>query len=149
MAKTKEKVLFAAGTAKPYVDRALRDEAFRENLRTAFEAGREIYNDLAPPRGLSGVAARVARDEEIQQNLRRAISELRLAADRLQGQKKHSHTARNALLLLVGIAIGLFFNPYTGPEARRRVKNRFASDGRDEFAYPDARQTHNPEPPAL
>jgi hypothetical protein len=140
MAKTKEKVIFAAGTAKPYIDRALRDEEFRENLRTAFAAAREIYDDLTPPRGVSSLAARVAKDEEIQQNLRTAVSELRHAADRLQ-QRKRSHTARNVLLVLVGVVIGLFLNPYTGPETRRWAKDRFARDGRDEFAYPDVTQS--------
>jgi hypothetical protein len=139
MAKTRDKVIFAAGSAKPYIDRALRDEEFRENLRTAFTAAREIYNELAPPRGVSSVAARVARDEEIRQNLRTAVSEVRLAADRLQ--RKESHTTRNVLLLLAGVVIGLFLNPYTGPETRRWARDRFARNGRDEFAYPDVTQS--------
>ena len=110
MAKTKEKVIFAAGSAKPYVDRAFRDEEFRENLRTAFAAARDVYSELVR-RGVSSVATRVATDDEIQQNLRKAISELRQAADRLQGKRRESHTARNVLLVLLGVVIGLFFNP--------------------------------------
>jgi hypothetical protein len=145
MAKAKEKVVLAAGTAKPYVDRAMHDEEFRENLRAAFGAAREIYNELAPPKGVSGVATRLATDEEIQQNLRKTVSELRHAADRLQRQKE-SHMARNVLLLLLGLAIGLFFNPYTGPETRRWVKDRLSGNGRDEFAFPDV--THNSAPVA-
>jgi hypothetical protein len=137
MANTKERVLDAAGTARPYVDRALHDEELRENLRAAFAAVRDIYADLNPPRGAAGVAARVATDEEIRQNLRKAVAELRAASDRLQ-QKEESHLLRNVLLLLAGVAIGLFFNPYTGPDTRRWVKDKVSRGGRDEFAYPDS-----------
>jgi hypothetical protein len=144
MANTKERVASAAGSARPYVDRAFRDEELRENLRSAFSAARDIYNELAPPKGVSGVAARLASDEDIQQNLRTAIAELRQAGDRLAGQKEQSHTARNIVLVLLGIAIGLFLNPYTGPESRRWVKDRFSHNGRDDLAYPDI--THNSEP---
>lgn len=135
MPKTKEKIAFAAGTAKPYVDRALRDEEFRENLRSAFSAARDVYTELAPPRGVTGVAARVATDEEIRQNLRKAVTDLRSAAERLQEQKK-SHTTRNLLLLFAGILIGIFFNPYTGPETRRWTRDRISGSS-DEFAFPD------------
>ncbi len=140
MAKTKDRVLSAAESAKPYVDRALRDEEFRENLRAAFLAARDIYNELTPPRGVSAVAQRVATDEEIQQNLRRAIAELRSAADRLQRRKRQSHLTRNLLLIFAGVAVGLFFNPYTGPEARRWARERI-SGRRDTFSYPNGSQS--------
>jgi hypothetical protein len=144
MAGTKDRVASAAGSARPYVDRAFRDEELRDNLRAAFSAARDVYNELAPPKGVSGVAARLASDEDIQQNLRTAVAELRLAGERLQGQRAPSHTGRNIALVLLGIAIGLFFNPYTGPETRRWVRDRFSNNGRDDLAYPDV--SHNAEP---
>jgi len=128
MAMTKDRVKYAAGTAKPYVGRALYDEEFRENLRAAFAAAREIYEELGGQRGLSSVASRVATDEDIHANLRRAIKELRQAADRLQERESsRSHGFRNVALLAAGIAIGIFFNPFTGPVTRRWVKSRVAS----------------------
>jgi hypothetical protein len=39
-------------------------------------------------------------------------------------QGKDSHTGRNASLLLAGIALGVLFNPATGPDTRRWLKDR-------------------------
>ncbi len=120
--------MYAADTAKPYLGRALRDEEFRENLRAAFAAGRAIYEELSSQRGISSIASSVATDEEIHGNLRRAIKELQQAADRIQGRKAaKSHGFRNFLLILGGVAIGIFFNPFTGPTTRRWVMGKTGS----------------------
>lgn len=126
MAATKDRVMYAAGTAKPYLGRALHDEEFRDNLRAAFAAARAIYEELSRQRGFSGIASSVATDEDIHGNLRRAIKELQQAADRIQGREaaRKSHTFRNVALLVGGVAIGIFFNPLTGPAARRWVTGR-------------------------
>src|SRR4051812_9452364 len=131
MPKTKDKVLDVAGTARPYVDRAMHDEELRDHVREAYGAARAIYDQLVQPRGVTGIAARVASDDEIQQNMRRTVDELRLAANRLQHKK--SHSGRNMFLLVVGIVLGALFNPVTGPETRRWVKNRLS--GSDDFGY--------------
>jgi gas vesicle protein len=119
--------MYAAETARPYVGRALRDEEFRSNLRTAFAAARAIYDELGSQRGLQSVASRVATDADIQQNLGRAIAELRQAAERLQRAEREqakSHTIRTVALILSGVVIGVLFNPFTGPETRRWVKSK-------------------------
>ena len=128
MPKTTDRVLYAADTAKPYLGRALHDEEFRDNLRAAFAAARAIYDELSRQRGVSGIAATAATDEEIHSNLRRSIKELQQAADRLQGRKvERSHRFRNVMLVFTGIAIGIFFNPFTGPAARRWVTGKGGS----------------------
>jgi hypothetical protein len=132
MATTKDRVMYAADTAKPYLGRAFQDEEFRDNLRAAFAAARAIYDELSRQRGVSSIAATAATDEEIHANLRRSIKELQQAADRLQDRRaEKSHTFRNIALIAVGIAIGIFFNPFTGPTARRWVTRRAggSSDG--------------------
>ena len=73
MAVTKDRIMYATETAKPYLGRALRDDEFRDNLRAAFAAARAIYEELGSQRGFSSVASRAATDEEIHANLRRAI----------------------------------------------------------------------------
>jgi hypothetical protein len=132
MAKTKDKVSDAAGTVKPYVERALRDEELRENVRNAYESARSIYNELLGNRGVSGVAARVATDTDIQAELRSAVAELRTAADRVQG--KQEHTGRNTGLLLIGIVLGVLFNPLTGGQTRKWLSDRLLGGG-DDFTY--------------
>jgi hypothetical protein len=128
MANAKDKLQ----DAKPYVRRAIQDEELRDNLRSAFATARDVYDELIGNRGVTGVATRVASDKDIQDQLRSAIDDLRSAADRIQGQE--AHKSRNSSLLLVGIALGLLFNPFTGPETRRWLKDKIFGED-EEFGY--------------
>ena len=132
MAKTKDKVFDRAGGARPYIERAMKDEELRQNVRNAFESARSVYNELLGGRGAIPVAARVATDKEIQDRLREAIDELRQAADRVQGKKDHG--GRNATLLIAGIALGILFNPVTGPATRKWLADTVLG-GDDDFTY--------------
>ena len=118
MAKAKDRV----ADAKPYVKRAIQDEELRDSLRSAFDTARDVYDELIGGRGVTAVAGRVATDKDIQDQLRSAIQDLRDAADRIQG--KDEHKGRNTSLLLAGIALGILFNPMTGPETRRWLKDK-------------------------
>jgi hypothetical protein len=132
MAKTKDKVSDAAGNVKPYVDRALHDAELRENVRSAYESARTIYNELIGKRSVGGLASRLATDKDIQDELRQTIQELRKAADRVQGREEHK--SRNGVLLLFGIALGALFNPLTGSQTRKWLSNRLFGGG-DDFTY--------------
>src|ERR671938_1991740 len=132
MAKTKDKVLDKASGAKPYIERALKDEDLRMNVRNAFESAREVYNELIGGRGAIPLATRVATDKEIQARLKEAIEELREAADRVQGKKEHG--TRNTMLLLTGIALGILFNPVTGPQTRKWLSDTLFGSS-DDFTY--------------
>ncbi len=129
MANARNKVYGTVGDVRPYVERALRDEKLREDVMSAFGTARELYNELLGGRGAVTVAARVATDDEIRDKLRDAVDDLRNAADRLQGKK--DHTGRNTTLLIAGVVLGILFNPITGPETRRWVKDMIG--GGDEF----------------
>jgi hypothetical protein len=117
---------------KPYVERAIKDEEFRDNLKSAFFAARDVYDELMGPRGVSGKAVRVASDKEMRDNLKSAIDDLRNAADRIQHGE--SHKGRNTLLV-TGIALGiLLFNPMTGSDTRKWLKDVVFGE-EDEFGY--------------
>ena len=129
MASTKDKI----SDVRPYVERALKDEDLRDNVLGALVAARDAYNDLMGDRhGVTAVASRLATDKDVQDNLKKAVDELRTAADRIQG--KDDHTARNTFLLLTGITIGLLFNPVTGPATRRWVRDKIFGPSED-FSY--------------
>lgn len=127
--KTKDKVYDAAENVKPYVERAMSDDKLRDDVMSAFSTAKELYNELVGSRGAVTVATRVATDEEIRDKLKDAIDDLRNAAGRLQGKKEHN--GRNTTLLVAGIALGLLFNPITGPETRTWVKDLLG--GGDKF----------------
>jgi hypothetical protein len=132
MAKTTDKLLDKTGGARPYIERALTDEDLRDNVRSAFESAREVYNELLGGRGAVPIATRVATDKEIHDRLRDAIDELREAADRVQGKKDHS--GRNTLLLFTGIALGILFNPISGAQTRKWLSDTLFGSS-DEFTY--------------
>src|SRR5207248_5236595 len=87
---------------------------------------KQAYDELlGGTRGVTTVASRVATDKEIQDNLKTAIDELRSASRRIQGKEEHKGKA--GTLLLAGIALGILFNPITGPETRRFIKEMISS----------------------
>ena len=132
MAKLQERARDRAGDMKPYLERALKDERVRDDVKSAIATAREIYEQLLGGKQFTAAAARVATDKEIQEHLRDAIDDLRDAADRIQG--KSSHGTRNATLLLTGIALGILFNPVTGPGTRRWLQDKVFGEG-EEFEY--------------
>jgi hypothetical protein len=138
MPNTKERVSGAATSARPYVERALRDRELRDNVRNAYTSARAVYDELASRRKVSDAATRLAGDKDIQNELRNAIAELRKAAGRVQAVKRQApepaQAARNALLLLVGIALGLLLNPITGPAVRRLLARKLFGSGNG-FVY--------------
>ena len=125
---TRDKVYGAAENIKPYVDRAMSDDKLRGDLLRAFRTANDLYRELMSDRGEPvRIAARVATDDDIRDRLRDAIDDLRSASVRLQG--KPDHSARNTTLLLVGITLGLLYNPVTGPETRRFIRDMLTGGG--------------------
>ena len=135
--KARDKVYDAAENIKPYVERAMEDEKLRNDVMRAFGNAREIYKDLMGEKSAVTLASRVATDDDIRDKLRDAIEDLRHASERLQGKEKHS--GRNTTLLVAGIALGLLFNPITGPETRRFIKEMLASDTEPDRSTSDSK----------
>jgi len=113
----------AADSIKPYVERAMNDERLRSDLLRAFSTARELYAELAHE-GATAVtlASRVATDEDIRARLRDSIENLRRAGERLQGRRPRT-AGRSSAVLIAGLALGILFNPVTGPETRRFIRD--------------------------
>ena len=121
----------AADNVKPYVERAMTDEKLREDVLRAFGAARELYSELIGDRdGAITLASRVATDDEIRDKLRdgdRGPPERQPTGSRASSERT---AARNSTLLVAGIALGILFNPVTGPETRTWIKELLGGERR-------------------
>jgi len=130
MAKKDGKVAPAVETLKPYLDRALNDKDFRDDLKEALVAARKLYGPLAKDARDDGPmksATRLATDVKMQENLRKALEDFGKAAGTLKGKKQKSHKGRNAMLL-AGLIAGALYNPWTGPQTRDWLMDKVAGD---------------------
>lgn len=143
MNTTKERVADATSHVRPYVERAIRDEELRRNVKEAYTSARALYEQLLAKNDVSTVATKLVGDEDIQIQLRNVVSQLRSAAGRVQTaqqEEKSSRSARNTLLLVAGIAVGLLVNPVTGPSLRGWLKKKVFGSGKG-FVYHDGNGT--------
>jgi len=132
MAKTKDKTL-SPDALRPYVRRAMEDPELREDLLAAFVAARSLYGEIAKGRGVKGKAEKVS-DKDFQRQLQELVGELTDATDRLQGKEGgKGHKARNRVVLLTGVTLGVLYNPWTGPATREWIMNRVAGENGDGF----------------
>ena len=148
MAKKDLKVAPAVETLKPYLDRALNDKDFRDDLKEAMSAAKKLYGPLVKDaRGDGAVksASRLATDAKVQENLRKALEDFGKAAGSLKGKKK-SHKGRNTMLL-AGLIAGALYNPWSGPQTRDWLMDKVAGDDDlqplDSFDLPGADESAN------
>ena len=128
MAKKAAKMGDTLEMVKPYLERALRDEEFRKDLKDALAAARELYGPLSKHNGVSGGAKALATDKKAQEQMRRAVEDLMSAKDTLKGKKgKKGHKGRN-MILLAGIVAGALYNPWTGPKTREKLLDMIAGN---------------------
>jgi hypothetical protein len=133
VAKGKDTFSGAAETIRPYFERAMTDERLRDEVMRAFATARELYGEFMNEKGRPiTIASRVATDDDLRDKLREAIEDLRRASDRLQGKRERDRSSgRSSAVLVAGIALGILFNPVTGPETRRFIRELIASGGEE------------------
>jgi len=112
---------------RPYLERALRDDDFRQDLKDALGAALELYGPLSKGNGVSGSAKMVATDKKTQEQIRRALDDLMSAKDTLQGKKRKGKKGRR-MLLLAGVVAGALYNPWTGAQTREKLLDLIAGD---------------------
>ena len=125
MAKTKTNPALSTDALKPYVQRAMTDPELREDLLAAFVAARSIYGQMAKGRGLKGKAEKVS-EKDFQKQLQSLVGDLSEASDKLKGKEKKSHRARNRIVLLTGVTLGVLYNPWTGQATRDWIMEQIA-----------------------
>ena len=140
MNTTKERVADATSHVRPYVERAIRDEELRRNVKDAYTSARALYEQLIARNDVAHVATKLVSDEDVQTQLRNVVAQLRSAAGRVQTaqeeEKASERSARNTVLLIAAVAVGLLVNPLTGPTLRRWLKRKVFGGG-DGFVYHD------------
>jgi uncharacterized membrane protein len=95
------------------------DKKFRKQLGEAVGHGAAARRRAIPRSGAVAVAARVAADEELRNEMRNAAANLRNAWSRVE--KKRSHKVRNTFLLLGATALAAV------PDVRRFVTDRISA----------------------
>ena len=128
MAKTKDKVTAPVVSVKPFVERALTDDKLRDDVTSAFATARKVYEDLVGAKNVDKAAGKVL-DKKLHKDLREAVQDLHDAALRIQGKKSGGGTAKR--IMVAGLALGILFNPVTGPETRRWLKEMVTGGGDD------------------
>ena len=124
MAKTKTPAL-PTDALKPYVQRAMTDPELREDLLAAFVAARGLYGQMSKGSGMKGKAEKVS-EKDFQKQLQSLVGDLSEASDKLKGKEKKSHKARNRIVLLTGVTLGVLYNPWTGQSTRDWIMEQIA-----------------------
>ena len=135
MAKTKTSSTLSTDVLKPYVQRAMTDPELREDLLAAFVAARGIYDQMSKGRGFKGKAEKVS-EKDFQKQLQSLVGDLSVASDKLKGKQKKSRKARNRIILLTGVTLGVLYNPWTGQATRDWIMEQVAGgdgDGLEEL----------------
>src|SRR5450756_2296108 len=126
MNKKTDKLSDAATNVRPYVERALKDEALR--------AAKEVYGELISKGQVSKAAAYAVTDREVQENLRTAVDELRHAAVRIQGHEEAPHRGRNTAVSYTHLTLPTIYSPATGPQARAWLRETVLGES-EEIEY--------------
>lgn len=115
-------------TLRPYLQRALEDEEFRNDLKDALQAARDLYGPLTKGNGVTGSARVLATDKKTQESVRKALEEITKAASSAQGKSKKKSRKGRKMLILAGIIAGALYNPWTGPQTREKLLDIIAGD---------------------
>ena len=141
--KRNERLGDTVESLRPYIERALKDDEFRGNVREAVDAASGVYGDLSKANGLTKSATKLATDKDVRSNLQRALAELTDAVERVQGTKGRKRRKKRNTLLMAGVVAGALYNPWTGQSTRDWLLDKIA--GEDDLAPLDI---DTPEPAA-
>jgi hypothetical protein len=126
---SKIKAKDAADTARPYVQRLIEDDELRDNLREAYDAGRDAYSRASGAKKPSDVL----EDKKLQKDLRNASEALRAASDALREPEKKSGGSTLGKLLFIAI-IGAVLAIALSEDLRKQLLDKLFG-AEEEFEY--------------
>jgi hypothetical protein len=132
----------AAATASPYVQRLIQDPDLRDNLRAAFESGRDAFDRLSNGKG---PAKALLDDKKLHKDLKNAADSLRDASEALREgprkRKRKGGLGRLIMLSIVGGAIALAVSE----DLRNKVLDLLFG-AEEEFDYTSTTTPSSPAP---
>ncbi len=128
--KAKDKASSAYGSARPYVQRLIEDEELRDNLREAYEAGRNAYARASGAKKPSALLD----DKKLQKDLKNASDSLRAASEALREPEKVAKSGHPFLKLLVIAFIGAVLAIALSEDLRKSVLDQLFG-AEEEFEY--------------
>ena len=114
--------------AKPVIERLLYDDELRDNIRVFIESARNILDELSDE-SPSEIVTRLWDDDKLRKNVEAAAEAVQEGSRRARGERVRSGGRGGGILLLLLLAaVGfLFFNPRTGPQARRFAREAYGA----------------------
>ena len=114
--------------AKPVIERLLYDDDLRDNLRVFIASARSILDELSDEEP-SEIITRLWDDDKLRKHVEAAAEAAQEGSKRVRGERVRSGGGGRKLLLLILLAaVGfLFFNPRTGPQARKFAKEAYGN----------------------
>jgi hypothetical protein len=132
----------AAATASPYVQRLIQDEELRDNLRVAFESGRDAFDRLSNGKG---PAKALLDDKKLHKDLKHAADSLRDASEALrEGPKKKKRKGGLGRLVMLSIVGGVIALAVSEDLRNKVLDMLFGAE--EEFDYTSTTTPSTPAP---
>ena len=128
--KAKDKASTAVEGARPYVQRLIEDEDLRDNLREAYDAGRNAYSRASGAKRPSALLD----DKKLQNDLKSASESLRAVTDALREPEKMPKSGHPFLKLLVIAFIGAILAIALSEDLRKSILDQLFG-AEEEFEY--------------
>jgi hypothetical protein len=132
----------AAATATPYVQRLIQDEDLRDNLRVAFESGRDAFDRLSNGKG---PAKALLDDKKLHKDLKNAADSLRDASEALrEGPRKKKRKGGLGRLIMLSIVGGVIALAVSEDLRNKVLDLLFGAE--EEFDYTSTTTPSTPAP---
>ena len=125
----KRKAENAADTARPYVQRLIEDDELRDNIREAYEAGRDAYS-----RAAGSKPSQLLDDKKLQKDLKSATDALRAATDTLREPEKKSSSGGGLGKVVLVLVVGAILALALSEDLRKAVLDQLFG-AEEEFEY--------------